>query len=995
MTNFKSARLPSLLIALVIMLAFRPLVGQDRCGTVEVMEKKRSRLILQESDAQFEQWMNQRAALRKGRGQRTGAYMVPVVFHIIHKGESVGSGANVSDAQLVSQVAVLNRDFNRTNRDASSTPAEFAAVAGSIDIAFVLAKQDPDGNPTSGIVRVKGTRSQWSTDDESILKALSYWPAEDYLNIWVTDLSSSLLGYAQFPVSDLAGLETAEDNRLTDGVVVDYSVVGSSEDGTFNLSTNFNKGRSATHEVGHFFGLRHIWGDDSGSCAGMGDYVVDTPNQGNNTDGCPTQPQTSCSVHTMFQNYMDYTNDVCMNLFTLGQVARMATVIENSPRRASLLISTGAEDPAPVANDVALVSFASPAAVLCEALIRPVLSVENRGTQNVTRLAIAFSSDSDTLVTTTVLAQPLQPGANATVMLDAFELHPGASDYRAAVITVNGTTDGKSHDNSITGETYLYARASLPYKSGFDATPGDWRLTDTNPMWNTKIVDGNGSLFLNAFGTSGVDSASAITPLFDVPAGRVSMIFDVAYAQRSTHDLTRLAVYSLDACSDDVTSGTLLYSKTGAELATATGTSSEFVPGALSWRQEIVDLSAIAGAESVRFAVVASGSGGNNLYLDNFQIVGDVHEDVELVDVTNFSPVSCHLATTAELTLLNHSSTHLNSVQVSYAVNGEVINILTFDNLALSPGARTTLPVSDIPTLPATNLIAFNLVRPNGLFDVHDADNSYRVSAVVSGDSDIIPNRQTFENGPGSWTSISPYGGPVWSLSATDLGSSMVVQESDGGYTQSAWLTSPVLDFSGATVASMFFEVSRLPSTPGGLPGSRADSNDTLSILTSADCGASYTQLVAIPLPYSDEHAITPAAGTHWTRRFVNLTRLAGESSVRVAFVLNNPKASVYLDNVEFFVSADSTPVTTDQPFTVYGTDPSTPNDFYITFHLADRQEVSYALLDITGRSLLTTRLTDVLNQTYQVQPPVSAGIYLLRVQIGSDVYTSRVFIDR
>src|SRR6185436_125859 len=120
------------------------------------------------------------------------------VVHVIHKGEAIGSGSNISDAQILSQIKILNQDFPRANADAVNTPAEFQSVAGSVNLNFVLAKQDPEGNLSTGIVRAKGSRSTWTINDETTLKATSYWPAEDYLNIWVTDLSSTLLGYAQF-----------------------------------------------------------------------------------------------------------------------------------------------------------------------------------------------------------------------------------------------------------------------------------------------------------------------------------------------------------------------------------------------------------------------------------------------------------------------------------------------------------------------------------------------------------------------------------------------------------------------------------------------------------------------------------------------------------------------------------------------------------------------------------------------------------------------------
>ncbi|MGC3948406.1 MAG: M43 family zinc metalloprotease [Chryseolinea sp.] len=995
MTFTKSTLHLKHVVVIVMALMHLTTSAQDRCATVELLVKKRGTSAVRETDEQFEQWMNQRSALRRGRAQRSSAYVIPVVFHVIHKGEAVGTGVNIPDAQLISQIAVLNRDFNRNNNDASSTPAEFASVAGHMNINFVLARQDPGGNPTSGIVRVRGSKNQWSTSDESTLKALSYWPAEDYLNIWITDLSSTLLGYAQFPVSNLAGLEDAEDNRLTDGVVVDYSVVGSNEDGTFNLTTNFNKGRSATHEVGHYFGLRHIWGDDNGSCSGSGDYVDDTPNQGNSTDGCPSHPQISCTLHSMFQNYMDYTNDACMNLFTAGQVERMITVMENSPRRASLLLSSGADDPAPSPNDVALISVSSPSSLLCEPTVKPVIRILNKGTLAISKLSIAFSAGNESVVSDIVLQRALPTGDSADVLLNAFEFQAGNIAFNASVVTVNNVPDVKQSDNTLAGVTYLYYEGSIPYRENFDGTPGDWHLLDSTPEWQATTANGSKALFTNAYTATKSDPAVAITPRFVIDKGPAYMIFDVAYSALSSTDVTALAVYALKPCSDNVEGATLLYKKSGVDLATTSSSSSRFVPSATTWRQEVVDLSPVIGWDQVRFAIVTTTSEGNDLYLDNFQVVNDVHEDVVLSDITEFSPVSCDTLNSARLTVLNRGASTLDHLEVSYKVNGELIDVAAFESLGVSPGAATTLNITDIPTALHENTLVFELVRPNGLFDTHDDDNAFQVTTAVNTDSDIIPYRETFDSDVGTWTSISPYGGSKWIINTTNSGGSMVLRPGSEEDIRSSWLASPSLDFTNATEASLFFDYSRLPASVKGLMESRADSSDTLNIMVSTDCGVSYSRHATFPLPFNSEGIVTPESATQWTREYVNLSQYAGQAAVRIAFVLDHPDASVFVDNVEFFLSADSTPVAVVQPFEVYGTDPSVPGDFYITFHLEERQNVSYSLLDMTGRSLSTNMLTDVLNQTFQVKPEVSAGIYLLRVQIGAKAYTNRVYIDQ
>lgn len=334
---------------LILLLSFYSSLAQD-CETVEYNNSLRRKGVIQERDAQFEQWVKQQIEKEKqlspNQRIKSAHYKVQVVIHIIHNGEAVGVGSNISDAQATSQIDVLNNDFNRLNSDAVNTPAEFQPLASSLSIEFVLATENPNGGLSSGINRVNGNKSSWTREEDQQLKLLSYWPAENYINIWVCNLVG-FRGYAQFPISTIPGIENSSKNRLTDGLVLGYRFFGSSDFGSFNLSAPLDKGRTTTHEMGHFFGLRHIWGDQ-GDCSGT-DYVDDTPPQAGNTTGCPTHPVKQCPdvapVNKMFQNYLDLSNDNCMNLFTKGQTDRMKIVLESSPRRASLLIPLDADAP--------------------------------------------------------------------------------------------------------------------------------------------------------------------------------------------------------------------------------------------------------------------------------------------------------------------------------------------------------------------------------------------------------------------------------------------------------------------------------------------------------------------------------------------------------------------------------------------------------------------------------------------------------------------------
>lgn len=604
--------------------------AQDRCGIVEVMQTLRNnKRSIRESDEQFEQWLKQRkvnAAARKGAEEKI---YVPVVVHVIHRGETVGTGTNISDAQIISQIKVLNNDFNRLNADASDTPSEFQSVAGSLNIEFVLAKQDPNGDETAGIVRVKGSRNTWSTSTDAALKATSYWPAEDYLNIWVTNLSSSLLGYAQFPVSDLAGLEDAEDNRLTDGVVIDYLVFGSSDDGSFSLDSDFDKGRTATHEVGHYLGLRHIWGDDSGVCGGGGDYVSDTPDQAGESSGCPSNPQTSCGVHSMFQNYMDYTDDACMNIFTQDQVSRMITVMENSPRRKTLPESKGLEEPDSTSiKDIALVKITEPSPVRCEESATPSIVIRNNGNVYITKLDVTYNINSGT--ETTVSKSNIvdfAPGTEISIQLSTVNFSAGENILAVSVSKPNGYTDKNTADNELSKTVIVNTATDLiPLRQNFDTSFDDqWTLV--NPSggmnWQTITTNYNQSLYFNAAAneTEG-DAAWLVSPVLDFSAATTaSVFFDLSYRYLSTdgnrNDLDNLQVLASSDCG--VTYDKVLFDETGTALSVSDDAVNSTPAKAEDWKRNYVKLTDFAGKNNVRLAFVFTNDHGNNIYIDNIE----------------------------------------------------------------------------------------------------------------------------------------------------------------------------------------------------------------------------------------------------------------------------------------------------------------------------------------------------------------------------------------
>ncbi|MCS7017879.1 MAG: M43 family zinc metalloprotease [Cytophagales bacterium] len=280
-------------------------------------------------------------------------YRIPLIFHVFHYGEPIGTGTNISAAQIYSQIEVLNEDFRRLNANRTETLPEFQSVAADVGIEFYPAAYDSAGRllPERGIRRYQIQRIPgffWTNETlDRDLKPQTIWDPTRYLNIWVIDslrLNNRVgLAYAQFPdLSSLQGLPQQGGLALTDGLVIRYNRIGSFEKVNVPQLARgpYNLGRTLTHEMGHFLGLLHPF--DGYSCNTDGDFCPDTPPTNAENFRCNLNVRycSNSPTPTMIQNYMDFTDDFCMNLFTQCQAQRMRRVLEVSPRRRELVTST-------------------------------------------------------------------------------------------------------------------------------------------------------------------------------------------------------------------------------------------------------------------------------------------------------------------------------------------------------------------------------------------------------------------------------------------------------------------------------------------------------------------------------------------------------------------------------------------------------------------------------------------------------------------------------
>lgn len=621
--------------------------------------------IQQNLETETQQYVDQYLQSKQSSGNQKNASVlriIPVVFHVIHE----GGPENISRAQCVDQIDSLNVDFRRLNADAALTPSAFQPLGGDSEIEFRMATLDPNGNCTDGVVRVF---SSLTNEARNNVKALSYWPSNKYLNIWVVKTientsgsAGTILGFAQFPGGGLA---------TTDGVEIRSDCIGSI--GTAASAPWNNSGRTATHEVGHWLNLRHIWGD--ATCGS--DFVADTPTHEDANTSCPGFPHVTCSNGPngdMYTNYMDYTDGDCQNIFSIGQCARMnaalssGTSSRNNLWAANNLVATGTNTTSgAVCTPIA--EFVVPVRYICEGTTVNFTDGSWNGTPDTWLWDFPGGTPSSAST------------QNASVVYNT----AGTYDVTLTVTNVTGT-DTYAQPASIVVVPSI-GQYAVPYSEGFETTtfPGtEWTVeNESGNTWvQTSIAAKTGvsSVYVNNYvGNTSQTSDVFYTPTYNLTnVTSANLTFWLAFAARSNSSTDRLKVWASTSCGQF---WAIRYNKAGTTLSTAGLITSNFTPTAAQWRQETANISSSSynNAPNVRFKFDYYQSNGNNMFIDDLNLNGTVGLDEVYEQSLEFSVYPNPVMSKASVTFI---LTERKSVRVDVLdVMGRVVKELSQSEL--------------------------------------------------------------------------------------------------------------------------------------------------------------------------------------------------------------------------------------------------------------------------------------------------------------------------
>jgi hypothetical protein len=619
-----------------------------RCGTQTVIDELDKKYPnLKEARLKNRLQISEKVkALNALRARTNQNIIIPVVVHII-----LPNPAILPNSQILSQIDVLNKDYQGLNADSTRIPAAFKALFGKSTIQFCLAKKDPNGDPTSGIVRVRSrTQSEPGLQDPvkfSCRGGSDAWDPTKYLNIWVCEIAGDFLGYSFSPSDPLSFIPLEERGFVNS--FIHFGKGGVTE-------PPFNLGRTATHEIGHFFDLIHIWGPDNcdgGQDCSDSDEVDDTPNQESCNYGAPDAAQvitdncTTTPPGTMWMNYMNYVDDVAMVMYTPQQYNRMYAAILATPWLLQLSNSDACNPPALLNRDIRMDGLIESSSGTCASSeiktifncsnsYSPQLFITNVGKDTIKSLTLEarFGNGTPSVTNWTGV---LKPEEQKTIILNPIGINPGNNDNLIIYSkNPNGLPDERPFNDTTKINGIVFPTGSEPLSEGFEKTsfpPERWSIIneDGQTTWERTTdasKSGAASMFINNFDYTVNDQRDwIISPI--IPVGgkdSVFLTFEIAAATYSEPDLPGNPTDTLEILmtSDCGITYNSIYKKWGSKLVTTGnfGIEEFFIPNSANWRKDSVylgDFSQTTGS-SIQIAFRNTANYENNIYIDDVSV---------------------------------------------------------------------------------------------------------------------------------------------------------------------------------------------------------------------------------------------------------------------------------------------------------------------------------------------------------------------------------------
>jgi len=924
---------------------FRQDQSTSRCGTMEHLEA----FYNANPGARQLAEMN---ANKSGGNLRTGddSYRLesiatlPVVVHVVMPNPNL-----ITDADVNYFINRLNLDFSGLNPD-SANAGGFTPIRGHSQIRFCRARRSPTGAITTGVQRrSSATLSNVNLAVDPIKRAalggLDSWDNTSYINVWVGLDAGGVLGYATFP-----GTAGAAD----DGIFLNAQSFANNACYTI---PQYNLARTAVHEVGHYMGLFHIWGDEGGcngddfrqlpgSCimptglfnpAGQGNTptdVGDTPNQGGATTNCGTgvvlDACATAAPGKMYQNYMDYTSDACYSMFTNKQVARMEWAVTNC--RASLTSSLGCNPPVGFpAVDAALTFVVSPGgsefstalcnitnfpAPLCPGLISPRVHVTNTGATTLTSVTASVSINGGAAVTQTFPVN-LLTNQVATLVFANQSLVLGNNTVTFTIVAANGAADAFAGNNTISTTVVINPAIALPFSQNFVATtfpPAN--MTIANPNGNFTWIrnaagNGNvGSAFINNYDNNNPGQTDDVRtfPIAPPPGATVNdsivITFDVAH---KFYPFAPFDVLSVLVSNDCGVTFSQVYSKSGATLATAgSSTASYLVPAATDWRNERIVLGgAFVTGGPIIVAIRNTNQYGNNIFLDNINITRKVDRDLSLSAILNPGASVCNTSFTPQVRVANNGTVPVTSFRVGYRIGAGAPVNQTFTQ-TIAPNASAVVNLTGVTGLTAGTNYTFtaytaDLVSASGNGD-QAMGNDTLSSAFTVLNLFASPLVEGFESAtfpPSGWSIRNGGAANTWvrkGVGNNSNGSAFFDNYNFNLVGEVDAMQSPAIRMQGADSVIISFDLAHK---------NYAGFNDRLMVKVSTDCGNTFATVfsragAALATAGASTADYTAPAPTDWRTQRISLSGAAyATGSVIVQFENTNAYGNnIFIDNI-------------------------------------------------------------------------------------------------